>query len=368
MKVFKVLILILGLISISMLGITGCDKASNTGPTYEAADIIGNWMAQNASIKLKMTSSTTQDGVNPLEKGSGGIAISGDLTGTLEYQLAIGMLGTYTVMLTSQPLLNTLDLDDVMAKAAPTTYQLDIEVEGTPGEATLTYTNGGTNYLENADGTGFGFDMASYATSATQAQMQSGDGTVNAALNGTLTPASISFKKDDAKTITSMSEDVPANQGEFVINEDGTFNGNFAFDEENVDAEGNWTFDDNVLTLTVDDAAVLGFELSNDLEADVDFDGDDMILTFEVDLLSELETIMDEMEEGEFLSFDLVKAIIESVFGMNLGTLKAIPVEISITLSPATAAAKTNYKGISIRDHVMTPFRNMIILAKEAQK
>lgn len=371
MKSPKLIIIFTALLALSLFWVTGCDDSKkDDDPTYTAQDIAGTWGAESMRVKLKIKSSTNQNGVNPLEEGNGGVLITGAVNGTLKHSLTLGLLGQYIVMATNLPFLDALNIDDILSKPSADTISFTLNVEGTPTEAYLSAMDAGMEKeLENEDGTGFGFNASSYALSANQAAMASYDGTMNAMLNGTLTPESINLDKDKFKTVMDMPVPMTGDEAVLVFNADGTFTGNVFWEDIDEQGEGQWSIDGNDLTVSMEDLELEGLgELGGELEAQVEMDGEDMVVTLEMELLEVLEDLIDDLElEG--MDFDMVKAMIESLFGMNMGTMSEMAIEAQFVLTPQTAISKaTQLKSDIIGRHMLAPARDLLLLTNRARK
>ena len=377
MKTFKKLPLFLMVLALlALLVLPGCDDKNKDNPEYSADDIVGTWGAQSMTVKLMIESDKDQNGVNPLLAGTGGINVTGAATGTLQYQLVID-LGPlfnglekfdgsfYSITSSNLPLINVLDLEDVMMKPALDTLQLNVSVmEGAPFYAALSYYTSTTgDDFENEDGAGLSFNDNTYALSAATAQLWNDWETASATLNGTLTSKAVEMKKDKATTVVDLPVPMTGDEALLTFNEDGTFTGNIFVDGEGETGEGEWTIDGNILTLSVENLELEGLgELDGQLDVEIEMDDGDMIATIQMELMELLEEMTD--DEAEFLMF---KNIIESVFGMDANSMSEIIVEAEITLSPAAAIAKPAKCAIVGRA-MAAPAHGLLQLVNKAKK
>jgi|GEM_PF-2576672 len=370
MKNSKFFTLLIILLSISLLWITGCEEDNkDSDPTYTAQDVAGAWSAESMSVTLKIKSSTNQNGVNPLEEGNGGVAVTGDVNGNIKYSLTLGLFGQYMVMASNVPLIETLSLDALLKPSADT-ISLNLNVAGTDIEAYLDAYDAGTyKELMNELGTGLGFNTTNYAISANQAPMASDGGTLNATLNGTLTPEDIDFDKDKFSTVMNMPVPMTGDEALLVFNEDGTFTGNLFWEDIDEAGEGQWSIDGNDLTVSMDDLDIEGLgDLAGELEAEVEMDGNDMIVTLDMELLELVEDLVTEMElEG--LDYATVKAILESVFGMDMGSMSDMVIEAQFVLTPTTVVSKDAGRSHNlISRHMLAPVRSLLRFSEKVVK
>ena len=227
-----------------MLAAIGCD-AVDPIPSSER-ELVGTWTLDRIQAATYLTVNAEQEALDPDQKGTGRIVLSGDLQGELAYLGRTFLLEPSDPIFVSAEPLNELGYSETSEDSV----RLRV-VQRDPVSVDLIV---GTDVRYSVSGSdGVAFDAETHTLSLDGVTLSApGGGTVTA--NGVLTATTQTLPEGEAVLVGGYTLSVPPSTLMFTFNEDGTFVTTAA--SEDVEPEtivGTWEVQDGELVLEGDD-------------------------------------------------------------------------------------------------------------------
>ena len=356
--IFKSFIILL---VFSLVFTFSCDnKSTNGGSEGDDFDaLVGTWLSQSATVDVLVETNSNQTANDLFSQADGEIGVTGEYDTDLKYMLDVYMEGIRLVMISEDMLLTML------MKPTSSTSMLTLTSMTFGGEifGTAIY-----DVVSNVDSTSYVGNFEDFDLSPTQAQVTADNaifvgglaapnvrsestaptGTIT--MNGTITAATMPISANDPTSVLPFALPLDATDiGTVTLNNDSTFSADFTmedFVEIDTTINGRWYIEDGKLVLAPPEG-----EAGEPLELDYELDGNNLIVTAVI-ALSE---ILGEVDTG---GLDVL-GLLESVLGLDEGSLEDVIVEVEITMSKG--AGKVNFNKGEISPWFDDDYRNQEI-------
>lgn len=316
METLKRLLIVLLIPAIISSSLIVCDE-NGTGPdgTVEENDLLGTWTATLINAALYLTSSMDQTAIDLMEPAEGELTVTGDHVGTLQNMIPISDPNANIYIVTNQSLFQYF-----LLPATPAYFLVLTEIPDIGSIASFSaVTANGDSLVYNGNFADFNFNPADYSLTADNAMFYNIDSTETVTLNGTITPSTIPLEANDPTEVLDLPLPVQTlGDVDLTFDEDNTFSLTAISPEDTLNAEGTWE-------LIEPDEIMFAFYDSTMAETDtviteISLDGN----TLALDIALDPSLYLDEESEEMY-------ALLESLFGLQAGTLEAIDVEITMS-------------------------------------
>lgn len=314
-----------------------CDKNStDSNGDSDKSDfnaMVGTWLSQSATVDVKLETNSNQTANDFLSEANGAISVTGDYLADLKYIVDLPMEDTRVLLISEDMLLTAL------LKPTATTSMLLFSLSSLSQNVMY-------QVFSDADTTYYFGDINDFTISETQAQVTannatliSGYGSSDSKLNitgstaqvmldGTITANTISISANDPTSILPFPIPIPAEDiGTVTLNQDSTFTAEFTmedFVEVDTSISGIWYVEDDKLMLGPPEG-----EEGEPLEFDYSLQGGNLTLTASIGISEFLDDV-----DTEDIN---VMALVESLFGLDTGSLTDVIVDIEIVMSKGTS-------------------------------
>jgi len=337
--IFKSLIILL---VFSLVFTFSCDnKSTNGGSEGNDFDaLVGTWHSQSATVDILVETNSNQTANDLFSQADGKLEVEGEYTTDLKYMLDVYMEGIRLVMISEDMLLTML------MKPTSSTSMLTLSAMTFGDEI---FGSAVYDVVSNGDSTSYIGNFEDFDLSQTQAQVTANDAifvsgfaspkvkldnakTATVTMSGTITAATMPISANDPTSILPFALPLDATDiGTVTLNDDSTFSADFTmedFVEIDTTINGRWYIEDDKLILAPPEG-----EAGEPLELDYELDGNNLIVTAVI-ALSEF---LGEVDTG---GLDVL-GLLESVLGLDPGSLEDVIVEVEITMSKG--AGKVNF-------------------------
>ena len=200
MRPVRILLVIMVVVSVF---ISCTQKGTDPGNQVPYSDLMktllaGSWQRTGGTGQIYLTTSSPQKANDFYSECNGSITISGAVTGSMTYMIAMSYMGSDFIIVTNQP------TDDMSSYPV---YQLTIMKEGSQSEIELTAeTTDQQDYTFTATTLNYSYNSASRTLTISSGTL-TGEGGATVTLNGSLTYNTVSIPANIETKIVDMPAD-----------------------------------------------------------------------------------------------------------------------------------------------------------------